>query len=110
VKPTVTDAPSLHEIRVAVRSVCEPRENVAQVSLFGSLARGDGRAGSDVDLLIEFIPKSNVGLFEMGSLKEDIEERLGCPVDLVSRGAVENSRNPFRRSAILAQLIPVYAR
>jgi len=110
VKPAVTDAPALHEIRAAVRSVCEAKGNVARVSLFGSLARGEGRIGSDVDLLIEFIPESNIGLFEMGSLKEDIEERLGCPVDLVSRGAVENSRNPFRRSAILAQLIPVYAR
>jgi uncharacterized protein len=110
VKPAVTETPSLDKIRAAVRSVCETQESIARVSLFGSLARGDARSGSDVDLLIEFTAGNRVGLFEMGSLKEDFEERLGCQVDLVSRRAVENSRNPFRRAAILGQLIPVYAR
>ena len=69
-----------------------------------------GWIGSDVDLLVEFQPGSNIGLFEMGALKEDLEERLGCQVDLLSRRAVERSRNPIRRAAILAHHIPIYAR
>jgi predicted nucleotidyltransferase len=101
--------PALEEIRTAVRAVCEGR-GVARVELFGSVARGEGGTGSDVDLLVEFLPGSNIGLFEMGALKEDLEDRLGCQVDLLSRRAVERSRNPFRRAAILAQSIPVYAR
>jgi predicted nucleotidyltransferase len=44
------------------------------------------------------------------SLKEELEERLGCPVDLLSRPAVERSRNPYRRRSILENLISVYAR
>jgi len=60
--------------------------------------------------MVEFLPGSDVGLFEMGALKEDLEERLGCRVDLVSKRAVEQSRNPIRRAAILAHLIPVYVR
>jgi predicted nucleotidyltransferase len=74
------------------------------------VARGESGIGSDVDLLVEFLPGSNIGLFEMGALKEDLEERLGCQVDLLSRRAVEHSRNPIRRAAILAQPIPVYVR
>jgi predicted nucleotidyltransferase len=109
VTPTITALPALDEIRTVVRSVCE-KKSVARVDLFGSLARGAGRTGSDVDLLIEFLPGSNIGLFEMGALKEDLEERLGCRVDLVSRSAVERSRNPIRRTAILSHPIPVYAR
>lgn len=105
--PTFT--PSLDEIRVGVRAVCENRR-VARVDLFGSLARGVPRVGSDVDLLVEFLPESDAGLFEMGALKEDLEERLGCRVDLVSRRAVERSRNPIRRAAILKHPIPVYVR
>ena len=101
--------PQLDEIRAAVRAVCE-KSRVARMYLFGSLARGAGRPGSDVDLLVEFLPGSEVGLFEMGALKEDLEERLGCRVDLVSRRAVEGSRNPIRRAAILRQPILVYAR
>jgi predicted nucleotidyltransferase len=105
----MTAPPPLDEIKAVVRAVCENRR-VARVDLFGSVARGAGRADSDVDLLVEFLPGSDTGLFEMGALKEDLEERLGCRVDLVSRRAVEQSRNPIRRAAILAHPIPVYAR
>ena len=59
---------------------------------------------------MEFLPGARIGLLEMGALKEDLEERLGCSVDLVSRAAVENSRNPYRRRAILAAPLTVYAR
>ena len=46
----------------------------------------------------------------MGAMKEDLEERLGCSVDLVSRAAVEKSHNPDRRRSILAAPTLVYAR
>jgi predicted nucleotidyltransferase len=109
VTPTVPAPPRLDEIRAAVRAVCE-NSCVARVELFGSAARGANRPDSDVDLLVEFLPGSEIGLFEMGALKEDLEEWLGCRVDLVSRRAVERSRNPIRRAAILRNPIPVYAR
>jgi predicted nucleotidyltransferase len=101
--------PSLETLRLAVRAVCKGRP-VARVEVFGSVARGAPHAGSDVDLLVEFLPETQSGLFEMGSLKEDLEERLGCRVDLLSRRAVERSRNPFRRRAILAHPVTLYAR
>jgi uncharacterized protein len=106
---TLPAPPMLDEICAAVRAVCEGRD-VGRVDLFGSVARGGQGPGSDVDLLVEFLPDSDIGLFEMGALKEDLEERLGCRVDLVSRRAVERSRNPIRRAAILAHPIPLYAR
>jgi predicted nucleotidyltransferase len=56
------------------------------------------------------MPAASAGLFEMGALKEDLEERLGCRVDLLSRRAVERSRNPIRRRAILASPVTLYAR
>ena len=80
------------------------------MEVFGSVARGESRPGSDVDLLVEFLPDTRVGLFEMGALKEDLEEQLGCSVDLVSRKAVEKSRNPYRRQSILEHRVTVYAR
>jgi hypothetical protein len=42
-------------------------------------------------------------------LKEDLEQQLGVAVDLLSRPAVERSRNPYRRRSILADPITVYA-
>lgn len=108
-KSKISNPPTLEEIQSAVIAVCK-NHNVARMELFGSLARGEGHSGSDIDLLVDFPPGSNIGLFEMGALKEDLEERLGCRVDLLSRKAIERSRNPIRRASILASSVPLYVR
>jgi predicted nucleotidyltransferase len=100
--------PDLHRIREMVGPLCE-RHSVARMEVFGSVAAGTAREDSDVDFLVEFLPGTLPGLLEMGGLKEDLEERLGRPVDLLSRTAVEHSRNPFRRRSILACPVTVYA-
>lgn len=79
------------------------------MELFGSRASDQSHDGSDYDFLVEFLPQANAGLLEMGGLKEDLEQQLGYPVDLLSRAAVERSRNPFRRRSILAAPVTVYA-
>ena len=83
---------------------------MVRVEVFGSAVTGRTHGGSDIDRLIEFQTGAEIGLLKMGELKEEIEERLGCRVDLVSRRAVEGSRNALRRRAILANPISVYAR
>jgi predicted nucleotidyltransferase len=100
---------SMETLRKVVRTVCE-RRPVARVQLFGSIAQGRATQDSDVDLLVEFLPGARVGLLEMGGLKEDLEAQLGQAVDLVSRKAVEKSRNAYRRRSILASPVTVYAR
>ena len=99
--------PSLEAVRAAGGSVCGGYA-VRRMEVFGSGARGDHHPGCDIDLLVEFLPGASVGLFEMGALKEDLEDQLGCPVDLVSRKAVEKSKNPYRRQSILADSVTVY--
>ena len=106
---TSPELPSVDTLRAVVRSVCERRPG-ARVEVFGLVSRGTPCAGSDVDLLVEFLPEAAPGLFEMGSMTEELEERLGCRVDLLSRRAVEQSRNPIRRRAILADPVTIYAR
>jgi hypothetical protein len=100
---------SLNELRTAVRPICESHP-VARLEVFGSRAAGVAQAESDVDLLVDFLPEANPGLFEMGALQEALERQLGCRVDLLSRRAVEKSRNPYRRRAILAHPVALYAR
>lgn len=107
-KTAANPAPlSLAGLRTAVRALCE-RHGVARLEVFGSQAAGTPGPGSDVDLLVEFLPTAHAGLLEMGALHEDLEEKLGRPVDLLSRRAVERSRNPYRRQAILAHPVTVY--
>jgi predicted nucleotidyltransferase len=59
---------------------------VHKIALFGSYARGDQQADSDVDILVEVDP--SIGL-DFVTLAERIEKLLGVSVDLVSSRAVK---------------------
>lgn len=100
---------SLKEIQQAVGQVCAGRP-ITRVDLFGSRAAGTHGASSDVDLLLEFETGAKIGLFELGAIREDLVERLGVEVDILSREAVQRSRNAIRRDSILSHAVPVYAR
>ena len=64
----------------------ERRFKVRQLALFGSYVRGDQRADSDVDILVDVDP--SIGL-EFVSLAKNIEKLLGLPVEVVSRRAIK---------------------
>jgi uncharacterized protein len=74
---------------------------VKSLAVFGSMARGDDREGSDVDILVTFEGTPTFDNF-MG-LKLDLEELLGRPVDL---GTPETLR-PEMRAAVEQDLIHV---
>jgi uncharacterized protein len=57
-----------------------------RVRLFGSVARGEERDGSDIDLLVDFAPGSS--LFDLMHLHRELEGILRHPVDVVSRGGL----------------------
>jgi predicted nucleotidyltransferase len=101
--------PDVGRISELVRPICD-RHLVSRMQVFGSVASAEDSAGSDVDFLVEFLPDAHAGLLEMAGLKEELELRLGCSVDLVSRVAIERSRNPYRKRSILASPVTVYAR
>ena len=67
--------------------------------IFGSYARGDFHADSDLDLLVDFDEGAN--LFNLVGLQQFLEEKLGRKVDLVSRRSL---RAEFR-TAILNEMI-----
>ena len=56
---------------------------IRHLSLFGSVARGDAEADSDVDLAAELNPDANIGLFALIGLERRLAELLRRPVDLV---------------------------
>ena len=61
---------------------------VLKAWLFGSFARGEETADSDVDLLVQFDHSNPIGLFAYARIHRELEERLGCKVDLVENGAL----------------------
>ena len=59
------------------------RAGIRRLSLFGSVARGDAEAGSDIDLAAEFDPAARMDLFRLTALERRITEILGRRVDLL---------------------------
>lgn len=68
------------------------------IAVFGSAARGDDTATSDIDFLVEFEPRSS--LFDLMHLEDDLEELLGCPVDVISVGGLKSRDDHIRRDAL----------
>ncbi len=77
------------------------RHGVSDVRVFGSCARGNADAGSDVDLLIE-VSGPTTPWFP-GGLVIELEEFLGRRVDVVEAAAV---REPLRQS-VLREAVPL---
>ena len=76
---------------------------VKDILLFGSVARGETRAGSDVDLLVEFEPSAHIGMFEFSRLRHELSELLGCQVDLATPDSLHKSmKEDILREAIRA--------
>jgi predicted nucleotidyltransferase len=67
------------------------RFGIRHLSLFGSIARGDAEADSDVDLLVEFDPAAEMDLIRLVALERRIGEALGRPVEILPT-PVENPR------------------
>jgi uncharacterized protein len=60
------------------------RAGIRHLSLFGSVARGDAKPSSDVDLAAELDPAARIGLFALGALERRLTELVGRPVDLLA--------------------------
>jgi predicted nucleotidyltransferase len=70
---------------------------VRRLRVFGSRARGDATGASDLDPLVDLGPKRD--LLDLAGFKLDVEELLGCRVDVVTEAAL----SPYLRDRILAE-------
>ena len=80
---------------------CAERYGAGNVRVFGSVARGEVGPQSDVDFLVEFAPGRS--LLDHGGLLMDLQELLGCEVDVVS----ESAMRPRFRERVLKEAVPL---
>lgn len=71
------------------------RYGAQRLRVFGSVARGEADERSDLDLLVALEPGRS--LFDLGGLGYDLEQLLGCRVDVVTEGALAG---PFRETIL----------
>lgn len=71
------------------------------VRLFGSIARGEARPDSDIDVLVEFEPGRT--LLDRIGMIQDLEDLLGRKVDVVTEKALHH----LIRHQVLAQAVPL---
>lgn len=75
--------------------------SVKDLYLFGSYAREEARDESDLDILVEFEPEAQIGLFALARLRRRLCELLGREVDLVTPDAIR----PEMKEEILQEAI-----
>jgi predicted nucleotidyltransferase len=84
--------------------LCE-RNKIRRLSFFGSVLRDDFGPESDVDVLVEFAPTANVGLFEFVDLQLELSRTLGREVDLHTPASLSH----FFRERVLDSAEVAYA-
>ncbi len=90
----------VHARRAEILAIAA-RHGARNVRLFGSVARGDARPDSDLDLLVDMEPGRS--LFDLGGLLFDLQALLGVDVDVVT----EKGLGPRMRAEVLREAVPL---
>lgn len=74
---------------------------VRRAAVFGSVARGDNRPESDLDIMVEIEPEAHLTVYDYADLKDYIASLFDGPVDVVNRDGLK----PYVRPAATADAI-----
>ncbi|HBX52195.1 MAG: hypothetical protein A2275_03615 [Bacteroidetes bacterium RIFOXYA12_FULL_35_11] len=77
--------------------------NIKRLGVFGSFARNELKSNSDIDILIKF--KNTPSLLQLIKIENDLSEKLGYKVDLITEGALKNKKI---KDSIKNDLIIIY--
>jgi uncharacterized protein len=76
---------------------------VAHAAIFGSVARGDNRPSSDLDILVEFEPGFEGSVFDYMRFKQYVAGLFDVPVDVIDRAALKPGlQAPAARDTVYA--------
>ncbi len=78
------------------------QNDVSMAGIFGSMARGEAKKKSDIDLIVRFSKRKS--LLAMVRLERELSEALGRKVDLLTEAAI----SPYMRERVLKEMQVVY--
>jgi len=98
-------ASELEKIKEIIAPILQ-QNGVEFAGVFGSVARGEDKPDSDVDLLIRFVPEKQQSLSLLGyiGLENKISQALGRKVDLIE----ESGLHPYVRKYVIKDLRTFY--
>ncbi len=92
------DMQALKEKRDEILQIAA-KHGARKVRIFGSVARGEADAASDLDVLVEMEPGRS--LLDLGGLLMELQDLLGCHVDVVTeKGLRDRIRERVLREAV----------
>jgi uncharacterized protein len=68
---------------------------VRRAAVFGSVARGNNRPDSDIDIMVEIDPDAHLTVFDYAGLKDYIASLFDGPVDVVNRDGLKSYIRPI---------------
>ena len=94
------------EVVAQLRALEQPlrERGLASLALFGSFARGEAESASDVDVLVEVVADAPFSLTDLVAVNDFLEDRLGRPVDVVTKEGLE----PLVRDRVLGEAEAVF--
>jgi predicted nucleotidyltransferase len=101
----------LSEIKLDMEDIkrfCQ-KWKIQEFALFGSVLREDFKPTSDIDVLVKFEENHGWSLFDHMHMQDELTLLFQRPVDLVSKRAVLDSVNKFRKREIIGSAKVIYA-
>jgi len=74
------------------------------LGVFGSVARGEQRPESDMDLLVRFSPDAKIGYFKLYEIEKNFSQFMNRPVEIVTQEAL----SPYIKDRVYNDLKPIY--
>lgn len=102
---------TIDDLRRIIAPIAE-RYGLRAVYVFGSYARGEANADSDIDLLVDLTGTNIRSLFALGSVYCDLESALGKSIDLIPVSSLEqtskSTSDELFRNAVQTERVRIY--